>query len=256
MPKRKAASRGFVRRRHARRRTEATIPTWKRAMDVSLVVMSLPVSIPLILAVMLWIRIVSRGPALFRQERVGHEEKAFTIYKFRTMHEGAQTRDHELHVARLIESDQPMVKLDELGDSRMIAGACFLRSTGLDELPQLFNVLRGDMSLVGPRPCIPDEHAFFTTAQRERFQVLPGITGIWQISGKNRTTFREMATLDVAYARLSSPGLDLTVLACTPMAVLRELKHYLRRRIFSPAPAHADSAVLEYGSPQLRGDRS
>jgi lipopolysaccharide/colanic/teichoic acid biosynthesis glycosyltransferase len=230
------------------------VPSWKRALDVSLVAMTLPVAIVLLLAVMLWIRLVSRGPALFRQQRVGHGEKLFTIFKFRTMHEGSPTRDHELHVARLVESDRPMVKLDELGDTRLIPGACFLRSTGLDELPQLFNVLRGEMSLVGPRPCIPGEHGFFTSAQRERFRVLPGLTGLWQVSGKNRTTFREMAALDVAYARRSSPGLDLSVILRTPMALLREMKHCFRRRFLASGADPADGPVFGYGR-QRFGDR-
>ncbi len=231
------------------------VPPWKRAFDVSVVAMTLPVSIVLILAVTLWIRLVSRGPALFRQQRVGHREKLFTIFKFRTMHEGSPTRDHELHVARLVESDRPMVKLDELGDARLIPGARFLRSTGLDELPQLFNVLRGEMSLVGPRPCIPGEHGFFTSAQRERFRVLPGLTGLWQVSGKNRTTFREMAALDVAYARRSSPALDLSVILRTPMALLREMKHCFRRRFLVSDADAADEPVFGYAR-QRFGDRS
>jgi lipopolysaccharide/colanic/teichoic acid biosynthesis glycosyltransferase len=249
---RKPANASFVRRQRANRRTILPIPTWKRALDVSLVVMTLPVSIVLILAVTLWIRLVSRGPALFRQQRVGHGEKLFTIFKFRTMHEGAPTRDHELHVARLVESDRPMVKLDQLGDKRLIPGACFLRNTGLDELPQLFNVLRGEMSLVGPRPCIPGEHGFFSPGQRERFQVLPGLTGLWQVSGKNRTTFREMAALDVAYARRSSLGLDLSVILRTPMALRREMKHCRQRR--SDA-LRTDTPMLGYGGQQV-GDRT
>ena len=221
-------------------------------LDVSLVVMTLPVSIVLILAVTLWIRLVSRGPALFLQQRVGYDEKLFTIFKFRTMYEGAPTQDHELHVARLVDSDRPMVKLDRLGDKRLIPGACFLRSTGLDELPQLFNVLRGEMSLVGPRPCIPREHGFFTSAQRERFQVLPGLTGLWQVSGKNRTTFREMAAFDVAYARRSSLALDLSVILRTPMALRREMKHCCQRL---PEVKRVDEPMLGYGG-QRFGDRS
>lgn len=227
------------------------VPAWKRVLDVMLVLASLPVSIPLIIAVALWIRLVSRGPALFRQERIGHGERIFMIFKFRTMHEGAATRDHEIHVARLVESDRPMVKLDELGDSRLVFGGCFLRTTGLDELPQLFNVLRGEMSLVGPRPCIPGEHRFFTAAQRERFQVLPGLTGLWQVSGKNRRTFREMTALDVAYARNSSAGFDFLILLRTPPALLREMVHCFKRRFLS---AEIREQALGYGRPGL-GDR-
>ncbi|MCW1922887.1 sugar transferase [Luteolibacter arcticus] len=244
-----------VRRRPAAKRVLTAVPSWKRALDVSLVVMTLPISIMLIVAVALWIRLVSRGPALFLQKRVGHGEKLFTIFKFRTMHEGAPTRNHELHVARLVESDRPLIKLDELGDARLIPGACFLRSTGLDELPQLFNVLRGEMSLVGPRPCIPGEHGFFTSAQRERFQVLPGLTGLWQVNGKNRTTFREMAALDVAYARRSSLGLDLIVIFRTPMALLGEMKQCFQRRFLTSDAEPAEEPMLSYAR-QRFGDRS
>jgi len=249
---RKPLNASFAKPRRAHRRAILAVPIWKRALDLSLVAMTLPVSIVLILAVALWIRLVSRGPALFLQKRVGHGEKLFTIFKFRTMHEGASTQDHELHVARLVDSDRPMVKLDELGDNRLIPGACLLRSTGLDELPQLFNVLRGEMSLVGPRPCIPAEHGFFSPAQRERFQVLPGLTGLWQVSGKNRTTFREMAALDVAYARRSSLGLDLSVLFRTPRALRREMKQCSQRL---SNVKRLDEPMLSYGGQRL-GDRS
>ncbi len=237
--------RSFSRRRT--RREIGTVPGWKRGFDVAFVLATLPFSVPLILAVALWIRLVSRGPALFRQERVGHGEKVFTLFKFRTMHEGAPTGDHERHVARLVESDCPLVKLDQLGDPRLISGACFLRATGLDELPQLFNVLRGEMSLVGPRPCIPGEYGFFTAGQRERFRVLPGMTGLWQVNGKNRTTFREMAALDVAYARLSSFGLDLAVILRTPWALLREMGHCFQRRRQGARHESADDPLLGFG---------
>ena len=249
---RKPADSSFAKPRRAARQSISAVPTWKRALDVSLVVATLPVSIVLILAVTLWIRLVSRGPALFLQQRVGHGEKLFTIFKFRTMHQGAPTRDHELHVARLVNSDRPMVKLDQLGDKRLIPGACFLRSTGLDELPQLFNVLRGEMSLVGPRPCVPGEYGFFSPSQRERFQVLPGLTGLWQVSGKNRTTFREMANLDVAYARRSSLALDLSVLFRTPMALRSEMKHCCQR---ISNVKRLDEPMLSYTGQRL-GDRS
>jgi lipopolysaccharide/colanic/teichoic acid biosynthesis glycosyltransferase len=237
LPRRRPADRRDPRRRRPRPAIGALpvlrVPAWKRGLDLALIAISLPLAIPLLLAVALWIRLVSRGPALFRQERIGHGEKSFTILKFRTMHEGAATRDHELHVARLVESDRPMVKLDEIGDGRLIPGGCLLRTTGLDELPQLINVLRGEMSLVGPRPCVAAELRFFTVAQRERFRVLPGLTGLWQVSGKNRRTFREMNALDVAYTRHLSPSFDLLILLRTPAALLREMAHCFRRHVLA-----------------------
>ena len=184
---------------------------------------SLPLAVPLLVLVALWIRLVSSGPAFFFQERIGFGGRRFTLYKFRSMRHGASTADHGTHVERLIESDRPMIKLDCLGDSRLIFGGRFLRASGLDELPQLLNVLRGEMSLVGPRPCVIEEYGFFTTSQRERFTVLPGLTGLWQVNGKNRTTFREMNAMDVHYARRSSPLLDLIIMLRTPMALLQQL---------------------------------
>jgi lipopolysaccharide/colanic/teichoic acid biosynthesis glycosyltransferase len=207
------------------------------------------------LLVALWIRLVSRGPALLRQERVGFGGRRFTLYKFRTMHDGAPTIDHELHVGRLVNSDSPMVKLDLLGDARLIPGGCFLRTAGLDELPQLLNILRGEMSLVGPRPCLPGEFGFFDAAQRKRFDVLPGLTGWWQVNGKNRTTFKQMSAMDVAYARSVSPDLDLRIIARTPMALLRQMAdclayHRRGRRLRRRAATPAD-ALLGYATQRL-----
>jgi lipopolysaccharide/colanic/teichoic acid biosynthesis glycosyltransferase len=215
------------------------------------VIASLPVTIPLILMVALWIRLVSRGPAFFRQERIGMGGRRFTLYKFRSMYHGAATIDHQLHVGRLVESDSPLVKLDLLGDSRLIPGGCFLRTAGLDELPQLLNVLRGEMSLVGPRPCLPEEYRFFNPSQRKRFAVLPGLTGLWQIDGKNRATFKEMNAMDVSYTRKMSPWLDLKILCQTPMALLRQMgecmAHHRRNRRESPAVA----PMLGYATQRL-----
>ncbi|WP_193210583.1 sugar transferase [Luteolibacter marinus] len=207
------------------------IPGWKRWFDTSMVILSLTFSIPLMLVVGIWIRMVSRGPALYRQKRVGLGGRVFTLYKFRTMHEGAELLSHQLHVSRLVESGEPMMKLDLLGDPRLIAGGCFLRATGLDELPQLLNILRGEMSLVGPRPCLLDEFRLFSSSQRERFKVLPGLSGLWQVNGKNSTTFREMNDLDVRYARSSAPGLDLRILLATPRALYGQIRQCMLRRI-------------------------
>ncbi|WP_367871195.1 sugar transferase [Luteolibacter sp. Populi] len=225
-------------------------PAWKRWTDLACVLAALPLAIPLLVAITVWIRLVSRGPALFHQERVGFGGKKFTLYKFRTMRHGASTKDHEAHVGRLVESDSPMVKLDTLGDSRLIPGGCLLRTAGLDELPQLLNVLRGEMSLVGPRPCLVKEYDFFSASQRERFTVLPGISGLWQVMGKNRATFREMNAMDVHYARHASPLLDLWIMLRTPLALLGQMSDCMaanRRRRQAAAPAYVpavDETVL------------
>ena len=219
---------------------------------------SLPVSIPLLLVVALWIRLVSRGPALFRQERIGHGGQPFVLYKFRSMYEGVAKSDHQLHVERLVKSDSPLVKLDLLGDSRVIPGGCFLRSSGLDELPQLLNVMLGEMSLVGPRPCLPGEYGLFSPAQRARFAVLPGLTGLWQVNGKNQTTFKEMNALDLDYALKSSLWLDLRIVLRTPMALMRQMGECLahRRRSRKPRQTMADGDAMFAYATQRLGDRS
>lgn len=203
--------------------TASRLLVWKRVLDVFLVVLSLPFVVPLMIVIVLWIRLVSRGPALFRQERIGWDGNRFVLYKFRSMKLGCGTSPHEVYLENLIISNSPMIKLDLVCDLRVIPGGCLLRSAGLDELPQLLNVLRGEMSLVGPRPCLPEEYRFFSEKQRERFKVLPGLTGIWQVNGKNRTTFREMNHMDVYYVNHASLTLDLQIMMKTPSALLLQM---------------------------------
>ena len=177
------------------------IPRWKRTLDVVFILLILPFVLPLAVLVAVVIRMVSDGPVLFRQERVGYLGRKFMCFKFRTMFVGAETTTHQGHLQLLMKSNAPMVKLDARGDSRIIPFGSLLRSTGLDELPQLINVLRGEMSMVGPRPCLPYECDKYLPWQRERFNTLPGLTGLWQVSGKNQTTFAEMMQLDISYTR-------------------------------------------------------
>jgi lipopolysaccharide/colanic/teichoic acid biosynthesis glycosyltransferase len=192
-------------------------------MDLICILLSLPFVLPLMGVVALWIRLVSRGPAIFRQQRIGRNGRSFTLYKFRSMHVNADTSRHSRHFNQLVRSGGPMVKLDLLNDSRLIPLGCLLRAAGLDELPQLFNVLRGDMSLVGPRPCLPEEYRFFSHSQRVRFQALPGLTGIWQSEGKGVSTFNEMNEMDARYVTAASPMLDLVIICRTPLALLRQM---------------------------------
>jgi lipopolysaccharide/colanic/teichoic acid biosynthesis glycosyltransferase len=203
-------------------------PLWKRGMDLGIVVFLLPVVLPLVAAVALWIRLTSRGGVIFRQERIGHGGVPFTIFKFRSMVQDAACEAHEGHVRDLVRSGSPLTKLDSMGDERLILGGCFLRAVGLDELPQLWNVLRGDMSLVGPRPCITAELDLFSKSQLARFKVQPGLTGLWQVNGKNRTTFGEMAALDVRYTRARSVSTDLDILFRTPAAIISQVVDCLK----------------------------
>ena len=198
-------------------------PAWKRAVDLLLIVCSLPVLVPVVLLASLWIRIGSRGPILFRQKRIGHEGEEFTIYKFRSMKNCASTSVHTDHVRELMRSDCEMVKLDKIGDPRLIPGGALLRMSGLDEVPQLLNVLRGEMSIVGPRPCLPEEYEMYSAAERERFAVLPGLTGYWQVKGKNRTRFSEMVDMDIHYVRKRSLPLDLFIMLATPWALVKQI---------------------------------
>jgi lipopolysaccharide/colanic/teichoic acid biosynthesis glycosyltransferase len=195
-------------------------PLWKRILDITCVLLSLPVLIPAGIVIAAWIKIVSPGPAFFRQSRVGHFGKRFMCLKFRTMKVDADTGVHQTHLKELMASNSPTRKLDCAGDKRLIFGAVALRAMGVDELPQLLNVLRGEMSLVGPRPCTPFEFDLFSPRQKRRCEAPPGLTGLWQISGKNRTTIEEMINLDLYYAEHKSLWLDLKIILLTVPAIL------------------------------------
>lgn len=203
---------------------QQAIPPWKRLLDLLLILLAAPILLPVMFLVAMIIKIASPGPALFRQERVGYLGQWFTCFKFRTMVVNADTGVHQGHLNRLMESNLPMKKLDSKGDKRLIPGGRILRSLGLDELPQIFNVLRGDMSLVGPRPCVPYEFEKYTERQRQRFEAAPGLTGLWQVSGKNRTTFEEMINLDLYYARNRSLWLDLKIILKTIPAIIAQTR--------------------------------
>jgi lipopolysaccharide/colanic/teichoic acid biosynthesis glycosyltransferase len=199
------------------------LPRWKRALDVIVIVMALPILIPMVIVIGLVIRGVSTGPILFKQERVGYRGRRFMCLKFRTMRCGAETQTHQGHLQQLMDSNVPMTKMDSTGDSRIIPAGRLLRASGLDELPQLFNVLRGEMSLVGPRPCLAYEAVKYLPWQRERFNAVPGLTGLWQVNGKNRTTFTRMVQLDIEYSRTKTLFLDLKIMVKTPLALLIQI---------------------------------
>jgi len=199
------------------------VPRWKRWLDLTTIFIFSPVLVFVAILVSVYIKVVSRGPLLFRQDRTGMNAKPFRCLKFRSMKVDADHAAHQHLMQELIHSDRSMTKLDNDGDPRVIPGGRWLRATGLDELPQLINVLRGEMSLVGPRPCTTYEFIHLTPFDYERFNAAPGLTGLWQVSGKNRTTFREMVDLDIYYCRHLSPAMDLKILAMTPLTVLSQL---------------------------------
>jgi exopolysaccharide production protein ExoY len=194
---------------------DAEIPLWKRILDASVVVVTMPLWLPVTIIIALIIKLVSRGPVLFTQERIGYLGRPFKIYKFRTMHVNAETNSHASYLNDLINSSAPMIKLDLHGDKRLIRFGGLLRATGLDELPQLLNVIKGDMSLVGPRPCLPYEYEKYLPWHTERLNALPGLTGLWQVSGKNKTTFEQMVRLDIYYAEHQSLSSDLKIMLKT-----------------------------------------
>ena len=205
------------------------VPRWKRALDIVGSGVMLIVFSPTFLLTAILIKVVSPGPVFFKQERVGHGGNLFFCWKFRTMKVDADTSVHAHYVRALIKKgansggEKPMVKLDFDDDSRIIRFGRILRESGLDELPQLINVLRGEMSLVGPRPCIAYEAQEYLPWQRQRFDTIPGLTGLWQVSGKNKTTFTEMMRLDIAYEKQKSFWLDVKLLLRTLPAVLDQI---------------------------------
>lgn len=217
------------------------IPSWKRVLDITCILLTLPFWLPVMIFVALWIKLVSPGPIFFLQERVGYRERRFTLSKFRTMKVNVETQSHQRHMDQLMQTDCPMTKLDVFGDPRIIPGGRILRVMGLDELPQLFDVLRGEMSLVGPRPCTPQEFQLYEGWQRERLNAPPGLTGYWQVSGKNKTTFTEMVNMDIFYARNMSVWLDLAIILKTLPVVVLQL---LEARIGTRAESGADKPVV------------
>ena len=207
---------------------------WKRTLDILLILLALPFLIPLALFIALLIRSVSTGPVLFRQERVGYMGRRFMCFKFRTMFVDADTTTHQGHLNQLMNSNTPMMKMDSRGDPRIIPLGLFLRASGLDELPQLINVLRGEMSLVGPRPCLPYEYDKYLPWQKKRFGTVPGLTGLWQVSGKNKTTFVEMIQLDIKYAKNKSLWWDLKIILMTIPALIIQMLETPRGKKMSP----------------------
>jgi len=207
------------------------VPAWKRVLDVCVTVAALPILLPVSAAIAVVIKCVSRGPVLFRQERIGFRGKPFICLKFRTMRVNAPISGHQEYLQSLMKSDKPMIKMDSIGDRRLIPLGSILRATGMDELPQFVNVLRGEMSVVGPRPCLRYEYESYEPWQKQRFNSLPGLTGLWQVSGKNTTTFEQMIRMDIQYAEMKSPAVDLAIMVKTIPVLARQAAEMVLRRI-------------------------
>lgn len=218
----------------------------KRAIDVTIVGLSLIFILPLLIFVAILIKLDSTGPAIYRQERVGAkrrlrngvyvwDEVPFTIYKFRTMQVDAKSTLHRQFIEAYINGDEEAMrriqaaqekereaqhKYKLANDPRVTRVGKFLRKTSLDEIPQLWNVVKGDMSLVGPRPPIPYEVELYLFHHHERLKTTPGITGLWQVEGRSATSFEEMVKMDVDYIRQQSLLLDIKLILGTVTAVV------------------------------------
>jgi lipopolysaccharide/colanic/teichoic acid biosynthesis glycosyltransferase len=211
----------------SRRKGNARPHRWeqvaRRILDVAGALSALLLLSPLLLAIALWVRLDSPGPVLFRQPRVGLGRRPFIAYKFRTMRVGGEDSAHR----RLIEAElrgedtarDGSTKLAD--DPRITRAGRFLRRTSLDEIPQMLNVLRGEMSLVGPRPCLCWEAELFPAEFADRFTVRPGLTGLWQISGRSTVGTLDMLEMDVTYVRNRRLSRDVWILLATIPALLR-----------------------------------
>ncbi len=218
----------------------------KRAMDLTIVGFSLLFILPLLVFVAILIKLDSPGPAIYRQERVGAkrrlkngvyvwDEVPFTIYKFRTMQVDAKSTLHRQFIEAYINGDEEAMRRIQLAqqkerdaagdkyklanDPRVTRVGKFLRKTSLDEIPQLWNVLKGSMSLVGPRPPIPYEVELYLFHHHDRLKTTPGITGLWQVYGRSATSFEEMVKMDVEYIQQQSLMLDIKLILGTVTAV-------------------------------------
>jgi lipopolysaccharide/colanic/teichoic acid biosynthesis glycosyltransferase len=198
--------------------------TLKRVVDVSGSVVALLLLSPVLLTIAALVKATSKGPAFFRQQRIGQAGAEFTFLKFRSMHVNSDPAIHQEYVRKLIshEIDESDGTYKIKNDPRVTRIGRFLRKTSLDELPQFINVLKGDMSLVGPRPPIPYEFENYSLWHRRRIlEARPGLTGLWQVSGRSRTTFDDMVRMDLRYIREQSLWLDVKILFKTPLAVIK-----------------------------------
>lgn len=213
------------------------LPRWKRALDIVASGTGLALLSPLFLVVAIFIKIVSPGPVFFRQERVGRLGITFRIWKFRTMFCDSDVSMHQEHMEKLIQGQAaeggqgrgiPMTKIKH--DPRIIPFGHILRASCIDELPQLINVLLGDMTLIGPRPALPYEADQYLRWHTGRFDAVPGMTGLWQVSGKNTLSFEEMVSLDIRYGRELSIWQDAKILVKTIPTIWAQVRAYVSKR--------------------------
>lgn len=200
----------------------------KPFLDYSIAAVLLLITSPLFLILYFSIKLHSPGPVFFYQERIGKDGRSFRMIKFRSMRVNVDTTLHREYMQRVIKNNttpaelgKKSLKLDD-ADPRITGLGKLLRSSGLDELPQLINVLRGEMSIVGPRPPVPYEVEIYEAWHKERLAVLPGITGLWQVTAHNLVPFNEMVRIDIDYIQRANLWLDLKIMLLTPFEMLRK----------------------------------
>jgi lipopolysaccharide/colanic/teichoic acid biosynthesis glycosyltransferase len=198
----------------------------KHVADIVIIFFFLPAFCLLLLLIMIAIKLYSPGPIFYRQKRIGKDGVPFDLLKFRSMRVGSDSQVHRAYVQRLIREN---IRPEDVGskslklsnDLRITGLGKILRSLGLDELPQFINVLRGEMSLVGPRPPMPYEYELYNDWHKQRLRALPGITGLWQVTAHNQVSFDEMVQIDLDYIESMSFWLDLKIMFLTPLEMLR-----------------------------------
>ncbi len=206
------------------RRDDFYVRFGKRWFDVTLALAVLLITSPVLALIALAIKLDSPGPIIFQQERVGQGGRRFRMLKFRTMVDGNDPSIHQQHVAQLIAGNQappPGESLKLKDDPRVTRVGRLLRRTSLDELPQFWNVVRGEMSVVGPRPDVAYAVAAYPPGYHARFQAMPGITGVWQVEARNCVSYEQMVRMDIAYYYEQTFGRDVALILRTPVAMLR-----------------------------------
>jgi lipopolysaccharide/colanic/teichoic acid biosynthesis glycosyltransferase len=198
----------------------------KRIFDFIIVLLVLPICVILLVLIAAAIKLYSPGPIFYRQERIGKNGKSFMMYKFRSMHVGNNSQSHRQFMQQMIRDNlRPQdvgLKVMKLKDDpRITRPGKLLRMISLDELPQFINVLLGDMSIVGPRPPLPYEVELYDDWHKRRLDVMPGITGLWQVTAHNQVSFDEMVRIDLDYIQSMNFWLDLKIMLLTPLEMLR-----------------------------------
>ena len=202
------------------RRRDLAYAATKRAMDIAIAAILLLILVPVLVAVAIAIRLETQGPAFYRGERIGRFGNRFTMVKFRSMRANCDAAAHAAFVRSLMQDGATCDVYKVPNDPRITRVGAFLRRTSLDEIPQLWNVLLGDMSLVGPRPDVPYAVENYADWMHRRLDAKPGMTGLWQVSGRSRLSLLEMYRLDVNYVGSASLATDLGILFRTPTALL------------------------------------